>query len=395
LRPPIGVEERRARLGVRHGLAPSARRDDPADVARALVGLHATDPASVFLGAAARMRAPTVGAIEGALYEDRSVVRMLGMRRTMFVVPVDAVPVVQAACTRAIAAAERRKLMGRLERASVVEDVGSWIRDVEEATLRALVARGEAAAAELSLEEPRLRTSVLMAEGKAYETRTNVSTWVLSLLAADGRIVRGRPRGSWISSQYRWCPLEAWLPGGMQEWPPERARVELARRWLTAFGPGTLDDLRWWTGWGVGQSRAAVAGAGAIEVDLGGTAGLVLADDLEPVGAPDPWVALLPALDSTAMGWAERDWFLGDHRPSLFDRSGNIGPTVWCDGRIVGGWAQRRSGEVAVRLLEDVGAEAAGAIEDAAARLERWLGGVRFTPRFRTPLERELAAGTP
>ena len=74
------------------------------------------------------------------------------------------------------------------------------------------------------------------------------------------------------------------------------------------------------------------------------------------------------------MGWQAREWFLGPHGPVLFDRTGNIGPTVWWEGRIVGGWAQRPSGEVVYRLLEDAGAEAAAAIAAEAARLETWLG---------------------
>ncbi len=127
-------------------------------------------------------------------------------------------------------------------------------------------------------------------------------------------------------------------------------------------------------------------------VDLDGAAGLVLPGDLDPVDAPAPWVALLPALDPTPMGWQQRDWYLGPHRAPLFDRTGNIGPTVWSDGRVVGGWAQRGTGEVAVRLLEDVGAEAAAAVDAAGADLAARIGPVRVTPRFRTPLERELAA---
>ena len=106
--------------------------------------------------------------------------------------------------------------------------------------------------------------------------------------------------------------------------------------------------------------------------------------------APEPWAALLPALDPTTMGWAGRDFYLGPHRPILFDRNGNAGPTVWWDGRVVGGWAQRRTGEVVLRLLEDAGADALTAIEAEAARLADWLGPVRVTPRCRTPLEREL-----
>ena len=82
----------------------------------------------------------------------------------------------------------------------------------------------------------------------------------------------------------------------------------------------------------------------------------MLADDLEPEPAPEPWVALLPALDPTAMGWKERDWYLGEHAALLFDSNGNVGPTVWSDGRIVGGWGSGEDGEVVYRLLEDIGA---------------------------------------
>jgi hypothetical protein len=65
---------------------------------------------------------------------------------------------------------------------------------------------------------------------------------------------------------------------------------------------------------------------------------------------------------------------------------------VWWDGRVVGGWAQRKSGEIVFRLLEDVGADAAAAVEADAARLADWIGETRTLPRFRTPLERELTA---
>ncbi|MGH7747595.1 MAG: DNA glycosylase AlkZ-like family protein, partial [Candidatus Dormibacteria bacterium] len=167
------------------------------------------------------------------------------------------------------------------------------------------------------------------------------------------------------------------------------------RRWLAAYGPGTEADLRWWTGWTAAQVRAALAAVAAVEVDLGGAPGLLLPDDLEPVPPAEPWVALLPALDPTVMGWSGRDWYLGEHGPALFDRSGNAGPTVWCDGRVVGGWAQLPSGAVAHRLLEDIGELAIESVEAKAAELTRRLGAVRITPRFRTPLERALIAGSP
>jgi hypothetical protein len=393
----VGEVERRARLSLRHHLAAEARARDVVEVARDVVALHSTDAASVYLAAWARLAAGaaegTMAALESALYTHRTLVRMLGMRRTVYVVPTDLVPVVHASSTQAIAALERRKLHRLLAEAGVADDPARWLAGVEEATVDALRARGEALATELSADVPALREQLVVAAGKRYEGQVSVGTRVLLLLAADGRIVRGRPRGSWISSQYRWAPIESWLPGGMPELPVEDGRIELVRRWLARYGPGTLADLKWWTGWTVGQLKPALAALDPVTVDLGGGGtGLLLRDDVEPVPAPAPSVALLPGLDPTVMGWTGRDWYLGGHGPDLFDRSGNPGPTIWWDGRIVGGWAQRKDGEIAYHLLADVGAEAGAAVAAEADRLCRWLGPARVTPRFRTPLERKLGA---
>jgi hypothetical protein len=387
----IGIEERRARLGLRHHLAGTAKAG-VVEVARDLVGLHATDPATVYLAARARMVDPGVAAVEQALYEDRELVRILGMRRTMFIEPVELMGVVQAACTDAIATQQRRLLVDIIGRAGLADDPPGWIEDVEKVAVNALEARGGATAAELAKDDPRLAQQIVFAEGKPYEGRQSVVSRILLLLAAEGRIVRGRPRGSWVSGQYRWSVVDAWLPGGVPAWSLQEAQAELVRRWLRGFGPATIADVKWWTGLPMGQVRRAVAETGAVEVDLDGTPGLVLPDDLDPVPAPEPWVALLPALDPTTMGWAGRDFYLDPHRPALFDRNGNAGPTIWLNGHVVGGWAQRGTGEVVLRLLEDVGTDATEAIEAEAARLTAWLTPLRVTPRFRTPLERELIA---
>jgi len=385
----IGDDERRARLARRHHLAPASRSDDPVEIAGDLVGLHATDPASVYLAAAARMREPRLEALQHALYDDRTLVRMLGMRRTMFVLPVELAAVVQAACTGAIAVRERRRLEQMIDGAGLHADAAAHLRNVEKATLRALT-RGEATGAELSRAIPELRQEFPFGAGTKWEGVQTLTTRLLVLLGAEGRIVRGRPRGSWISSQYQWAPIESWLSNGLETWETGAAQAELVRRWLAAFGPGTVADLTWWAGWTAGETKRALAALEIVRVELEAGTALVLADDLEPVDAVEPWVALLPALDPTVMGWAGRDWYLGPHGPALFDRSGNAGPTVWCAGRIVGGWAQRKDGEIAFSLLEDVGSDAAEAVAAAAERLGALIGDVRVTPRFRTPLEKEL-----
>ena len=138
--------------------------------------------------------------------------------------------------------------------------------------------------------------------------------------------------------------------------------------------------------------KRAVADVGAVEVDLGTGTGAGLPGDLGQTEDPGDWAALLPALDPTVMGWSDRSWFLGPHAKALFDTNGNAGPTVWLNGRIVGGWAHRAGGAIAIRLLEDVGGDAKALIDAESERVRTWLAGVRVIPRFRTPTERELCA---
>ncbi len=385
--------ERRARLTTRHHLAPSAKAPDVVSLAERLVGLHATDPATVYLAAAARLQEPTVEAVDWALYDDRTLVRTLCMRRTLFVQPVALVPIVQAAVTDALVPAERKRTIRMIEENGFARDGARWLREVEKKTLEAIEARGEATGTELAQAVPRLRKQIPYGEGKKWAGKMGMTTRVLFLLSCEQRVVRGRPEGSWTSTRYRWAPMSAWIPDRFSTPKPDEARAELLRRWLAAFGPGTVPDIKWWTGWSLGQTRQAVAALDTIEVELDdGGVGIVLAEDEAPVRSPKPAAALLPSLDPTVMGWAERDWYLGPHRPAVFDTSGNAGPTVWWDGRVVGGWIQRKDGEIVWRLLEDIGADGERAIEKEAARLQTWLRDTVVVPRFPTPLYDELRA---
>ncbi len=394
MRRRIDEEERRSRLGRRHHLVRSAPSVEAAAVD--LVGLHSSDPATVFLSARARCPSITVEQIEHALYDERALVRLLGMRRTMFVVDRDLAGLIDVSCARDLARAERKRLLGMIVAAGAAgrRRPDRWLAALEDETVAALAAHGPAAAAELQAHVTALGQKLTAAGGTKWATEVGVSSRVLGLLAMEGRIVRGRPRGSWISSQYRWSRTEDWLGEPYGDHEPTDARADLVRRWLRAFGPAPVTDLKWWTGWTLTATRAALTAVDAVAVDLAEGEGWVLADDLEAVERPEPWVAFLPSLDPTAMGWKERSWYLDpDHVPSLFDYSGNIGPTVWVDGRIVGGWGQGPDSTVAYRLLADVGTEAQAAIAAEAAALTDWLAGVVVTPRFPTPIDKELRAG--
>jgi hypothetical protein len=383
--------ERRARLGVRHALASPARSVE--DAALDVVGLHSSDPATVYLSARARVDAFEPSDLEDALYERRSLVRMLGMRRTLFVVPRDLAPVMHEACTKALISRERTRLVRMLEEDGIARAGRGerWLDRVEDRTLSALAVRGEAAARQLTGDVPELANKLVLGKGSAWQASVGVSTRVLFMLATEGRIVRTRPLGGWTSGQYRWATVERWLGGPLETVDHEEACAELLRRWLARFGPATTTDIRWWTGWTARLTTSTLRGIGAVPVRLDDREGFVLPNDLDAVDAPEPWVALLPGLDATTMGWKERAWYVGPDAKDLFDRNGNAGPTVWANGRAIGAWGQTDAGEIVTKLLTRADARTRAMLDSERERLRLSLGDVRIRTRFGTALERSLA----
>ena len=135
-------------------------RENVEDAARSVLALHGTDPASVYLSAWARVPGLTHADVDDALYESRTVVKHMAMRRTVWVVPTDLMPVVQSAASDLIAAAERRRLARDLQRCGVTDDAARWMRKAERAAVTALEQNGPSLGRELSDAVPMLRAKI-------------------------------------------------------------------------------------------------------------------------------------------------------------------------------------------------------------------------------------------
>ena len=389
----IDATERRARLALRHRLAPGAHAAGPTEAAQSLVCLHATDPATVYLSAWARMDELAIADLDRELYDERSLVKHLSMRRTLFVFPRETLAVAQSGASDRVAEGERRRLIKDVDKSGLYPDGERWLGQASAEVLAALADGREASSSELRDEIPLLEGAIEYGKGKTWGGMVPVGPRVLTVLSAAGQIVRASNSGAWISSRPRWASMEAWLGEPLDPPPAAEGVAGLVERWLRSFGPGSAADIKWWLGQTVGAVRQALHDLEAVEVELDeGRIGHLLPDDLEPTPAPEPFAALLPPLDPTTMGWYERDWYLGPYKSELFDSSGNGGPTVWWDGRIVGGWRQDDSGAVELQLLEDPGRDARAAIDAEAARLTDWFDGTRALPRFPSPLSKARAS---
>ncbi|TMD85709.1 MAG: winged helix DNA-binding domain-containing protein, partial [Chloroflexi bacterium] len=123
---------------------------------------------------------------------------------------------------------------------------------------------------------------------------------------------------------------------------------ELARRYVSAYGPATIADLSAWSGLPIAEARTAVAGAKAslTEVTIQGQPGFVLKDQLQQTAtSATPDVRLLPAFDTYLLGYRRRDLAVPRELQARLQRGGGwIHPAVVVNGRAIAAWSLRKSG---------------------------------------------------
>ena len=382
----VDDDERRRRLARRHAVHPDHRVADVEAATRAMTVLHAPEPATVHLSVQARTTGVAVADIERGLYDERTVVKQLAMRRTLFVFPRDLLPAAWGSASARVAQAELRRLAAELERAGHATDGAAWLEAAAREVLARLAAGDGLDARALRDELPVLGASIVAGAGK-WTTEQVVGPRLLTVLGARGDIVRGRNNGHWRISKPLWSAMHHWLGAAPDPLPEPAGYAELVRRWLRSFGPGTEADLVWWLGSTKAAVRAALVEVGAVAVSLdSGDVGWLMPDDLDSEPSCAPWAALLPTLDPTTMGWKQREHYLDPADvPDLFDYAGNAGTTAWWDGRVVGSWVQEPDGAVRVGLLRDPGPAGRVALDREAARLTTWLDGVVVGTIYSSP----------
>ena len=228
---------------------------------RAVVALHATDPASVYLSVLARSAASTLADVSAAMYERRALVRWMAMRRTLFLLPRADVPVVQAAVSTPLAAVLRRRLVSQLKRNGtqppIDGELETWLSSLQGRVEQALRARGSATGAELAADVPALRTFI--PPRAASDRPQNVTSALLTMMSAGPH----RPRHPDRLLDEPPPPLgarRALVARRPARTDRRRLTARTRRRWLARFGPATANDLQWWTGWNQATARHALAG---------------------------------------------------------------------------------------------------------------------------------------
>lgn len=391
-----------AYLAHKQHLLPASWVDDLERAGSDIVALHATVATGPYLSLWARMPSFQLQDLDSALYDRRTMVRLLCMRSTLHLVPSRHMPFFFQAYAGRQATATRLRAASLLPQAGLCEEsCASRVLDgLLARVLAALNEKGASTVEELAHSVPELQAKVRHSIGKPYEGEFSLGSRLVPAMCDLGLLVRALPRGTWRSSLYEYAVLSTWLPDvNLGATSPSAARSWLVRRYLSAFGPAAFDDIQWWTGFSKGDTRRALRTVQPelVEVKIAGLESnhYMLADDacrLEQFAPPDPPASfLLPGLDPYIMGYRLRDRFLtGAHRHQVFDRAGNAMPTVWINGCVAGVWVQREDGTVAYRLLGPAADDERASVAHQAQRLERFLDGEVLPLRSHTAFTREL-----
>lgn len=195
---------------------------------------------------------------------------------------------------------------------------------------------------------------------KRLGTGLNISP-VVNLMCDRGLLVRGRSDTGWKSNAHTYYVFSDYFPGlDLGSIDPARAREMTVRQYLAGYGPVTVKDISWWSGFTITEVRRILGGlahetAGIDIPDLEGDYVMLAADRdaLERFQPGDrPTVNLLPALDPYLQGYKERRRYLDDrHYDMVFDRSGDSTSTILVDGRVAGVWDFSEGPEPAVKLF--------------------------------------------
>ncbi len=306
--------------------------------------MYGTAP-TCYLSALARVPDLTLADFDESIATG-SLVRLRAMRYSVYTLPVAIVPVV-ATATRTLARktnSYRRRVEGRY--------------DEFVAAIDAALADGPLPATKLrSIADPERELGDLF----------NI---VLGMAAAEFRVVRTTTTGSWRSDRFLYARWKDFLPAidpdALEDLPAKRQLIE---RYVNAYGPVEVEDVRWWTGWTKAETLEAVEG---IDLSREGNAVGLLAG-----------TRLLPVWDVLLVAYRNRDRFIeSSYAPLAYDRYGNATSVVLDKGRVVGQWdlgSKDSPLEIKVAPFSTWSKRLWSDVEKQAGRIVKLIGAERFS----------------
>lgn len=320
-------------------LLDQSKADTVLEVVEDLFGLHATSASTPYLSLFARLKQFQRSMLDQELYIKRNLIRFGFMRRTLFILTTKLAPIAFQA-TRLSEAQTMQLLEGwnipHSEYQRVAESVYAALKDGAQplSTIKQAMTSG-------------LVRTVERQTGKTISRMTNVNITLTVLMQlgkvfsekySDPIMTRHANRYALIRTVYPNLNLEALNT--------EEAQIQLVKRYISAYGPVTEQDVAWWTGLGKTKIQTAMTAFESeifpIRIKKHSEDYVMLESDyttLKKFKAPRKLpVLLLPYEDPYLKGYLLRNRFVSaDHEKQVYI-GGEAQPTVFVKGKIVGTW---------------------------------------------------------
>jgi hypothetical protein len=344
-------------------LTEDSRINDINQIVEDICGLHATHPMTPYLSLFIRTGEFSREDLDEELYIRRSLAKIRYARKTVYILPKQRVSEVFSAT--------RGMLEQRL--GPYLEHLGMTGKDFKES-------------AELILTILENRGLTVNGLKKEINADFNVSA-VVNLMCDQGLLIRGSPAKGWKSSLHTYYSFSEYFPDiDLSEVNEEDAKRSMVKKYLATFGPVSVTDASWWTGFTKTEIKSILNDFknDITSLKISSLEGeyVLLASDrelLESTGVPkNPQVRLMPLLDPYLMGYKERKRYLTqEHYTRVFDRSGNVTSTVLVDGQISGIWDIEEGHVTTVKifLFSKVSPDVKKQISSKAKKIGRFISG--------------------
>jgi len=317
-------------------LTEKTKIDDIVQITDDLCGLHSTRLSTSYISLFARTENFKKTDLERELYLNRTLGRIRGMRRTLFIQTIGLIPIVHRA-TFKLGEKNVEKYM-EFHKISIKE-----YKEISNRIMRVLKGR------ELSASEIR----------KELNSKSNIPA-IIHLMCNYGLLIRGKPIKDWKDVRNKYAVFKDYFPRlDLKKISEKEAIQSLVEKYVKAYGPVTETDISWWTGLAKTKIKDALkrieAQLDRVKFNNVQKTYIIGKEDLENLNKSQysrkSSLILLPELDPYPMGYKDRERYIdAKNYNKVFDRSGNITATVLLDGIVIGVWDKEEKPEPLIKF---------------------------------------------
>lgn len=321
---PVNLEQMNQFVLKKQHLTDKTKLDDILHIIKDIGGLHATNSTTPYLSLFSRTKSFTRDKLDDELYLKRMLGKIRCVRKTVYVLPKEWIP---------IAFNATKKIVASISEPHLFKYLGVTPREYKTTS----------------------KTIIQILKGRgmtAKEVKQEVGTMqnisgIINLMCDQMILIRGKPQKGWKSNLHTYYLFHETFPDIDLNMPSEdEAKASIVNQYITSYSPVTENDIVWWTGFQKGQIRKILDDnqdkltyIQISELNKEVITPSAVFKSLDSTIPKTTTITLLPNLDPYLMGYKDRERYLNpEFYHYIFDRSGNATYTILLNGQIVGIW---------------------------------------------------------